>query len=152
MDIIYISILLWLILIAFWAINSYRFKQDSESYVFEKAKTEYFEPPRPHSESYNNFLKLTSSEYVKVQEKLPAVLAQLIKGYLEAVGYSTVNNDSIDFSENLKLLLTDPDEWFFLQLNIIDFSNLPRNDELAKRYIQILDEVEQTLGISLFSQ
>ena len=153
MDVFYIGLLLWLILITFWAINSYRVNQiESKGYIFEKAKIEYFEPPRPHSESYNDFLKLTSSEYVKQQEKLPAILSQLIEDYMEVVGYTMVNYDSINLSENLKLLLTDPDEWFYLQLNIIDSSNLSRKEELAKRYIQILNEVEQLLGVSLVSE
>lgn len=153
MDVFYLGLLIWLILITFWAINSYRLNQiESKGYLFVKAKTEYFEPRRPHSESYNDFLKLISSEYVKHQEKLPAVLSQLIKDYIEVVGYTAVINESINLSENFKLLLTDPDEWFYLQLNIIDSSNLSRKEELAKRYIQILDEAEQLLGVSLVSE
>lgn len=152
MDVLYISLIILLIFLTFWAINSFRSKRIEENtYLFEKAKTEYLKPPRPHSELYTDFLQLTSSAYSKQQVKIALVLSQLIKDYMELSGH-TVSSESINLSKNLKLLLTDPDEWFSLQLNFIDRSELSRKEGLSKRYIQILDEVQQLLNIPLVSE
>ncbi len=147
MDVLYISLLILLIFLTFWAINSHRVKQkESQTPQFKKARTEYLKPPRPHSESYNNFFRLASSVYSKQQKKIALVLSQLIKDYMELSDHSSERKN---LSENLKLILTDPDEWFLLQLDLIDRSEVSRKQGLSKSYIQVLDEVQHLLNISL---
>ena len=153
MDILFVSLLVLVISLTVWAINTYRSKRvDSKVNQFKKGKTEYLEPPRPHSESYENFLRLTSSIYSKQQKKIVLTMSQLIKDYINLGGIITVSDESLNLSESLKLLLTDPDKWYYLQLNTIDRSELSRKEGLSEQYIQILDEVQQLLNISLISE
>ncbi|MFX1505125.1 MAG: hypothetical protein ACFFDC_03325 [Promethearchaeota archaeon] len=152
MDILFVSLLVLVILLTIWAINSYKAQQvEKKSYLFKKGKIQYLDPPRPHSELYKNYIRLTSSVYSKQQKKIALVMSQLIMEYFN-LNNQTPISESKNLSKNLKLFLTDPDEWFSLQLDIIDRSELPRKEGLSKQYIQILDEVQQLLSITLLSE
>ncbi|MFW9904610.1 MAG: hypothetical protein ACFFFH_09780 [Candidatus Thorarchaeota archaeon] len=152
MDILFISLLVLVIFLTIWALNSYKSQQvESKSNLFEKGKTQYLEPPRPHSELYKNYIRLTSSVYSKQQKKTAFVMSQLIKEYFDLKSQTPITENK-NLSKTLRLFLTDPDEWFSLQLNFIDRSGLPRKEGLFKHYIQILDEVEQLLSIPLLSE
>lgn len=152
MDILFISLLVLVIFLTIWAINSYKSQQvDRNGYQFEKGKTQYLDPLRPHSELYKNYIRLTSSVYSKQQKKIALVMSQLIKEYFDLKSQTPIS-DIKNLSKNLRLFLTDPDEWFSLQLNFIDRSELPRKEGLSKQYIQILDEVQQLLSITLLSE
>lgn len=123
-----------------------------KTYNFEKSRIEYKNPPRPHSESFNDFFRLTSSFYPRQQKKIAFLLSQLIKDYMELSDNTTESSDSKNLSENLELLLSDPDEWFDLQLNLIGLSERSQRKGLSKRYFQTIDEVQQLLGITLISE
>jgi hypothetical protein len=153
MDILFVSLLVLVIFLTIWAINSYKAQQvkKKKSYLFKKGKAQYLDPPRPHSELYKNYIRLTSSVYSKQQKKIALVMSQLITEYFN-LNSQTPISESKNLSKNLRLFLTDPDEWFSLQLDIIDRSELPRKKGFSKQYIQIINEVEQLLSITLLSE
>ncbi|MFX0209707.1 MAG: hypothetical protein ACFFDT_27245 [Candidatus Hodarchaeota archaeon] len=150
---LYVILLILLIFLTIWAINSYRLKRTKQKTTFfEKSRTEYLNPPRPHSESFNDFFRLSSSFYIRQQKKIAFLLSQLIKDYMGLSDHTTISSERRNLSENLELLLSDPDKWFDLQLNLIGRSDRTQRKGLSKRYIQILDEVQQLLGITLISE
>ncbi len=153
MNISFIIILILLIIFTYRVINSYSLKQfKSVIYHLERAKAEYIEPPRPHSKSYIDFLQLASSIHSSQQKRLTLVLSQLIKDNIE-IRRQTGN---LMCSENLNLLINDPNGWYRQQSALIVRSGSSRKkdlpDILYKQYIQILNEVEELLGISLISK
>ena len=119
------------------------------NYHFEKAKTEYVEPDRPHSKSYSDFLQLSSSVHSRQQKRAILVLSQMINDYIELADQA----GNLKCSEDLTLLINDPNAWYRLHSALITRSGAPRKKDLTdiffKHYMQILNEVQQILDISL---
>ncbi|MFX0014759.1 MAG: hypothetical protein ACFFB2_00835 [Promethearchaeota archaeon] len=146
MDPLFIVLLLVLIILTFWAINSYkRNEEEKVTKHFRKAKTKYIEPPRPHSISYSRFFRLASSVYSKQKEELAMALSRSIKEYIDLTG----EEGNLQTSENLNLLINDPERWAHLQKDLIFRSNLNYQEEIMNQYIQILNELQGLLDIKL---
>ncbi len=125
-------------------------EQEVDSHSFKKGKTEYIEPPRPHSKTFGDFLQLALMSTPNRQKKLTQVFSLLIKEYIESEDHTG------NYSENLTLLLNDPNKWILDQHDQINRTNLSRNrytsDILYEQFIQILIEVQALLGITLLSE
>lgn len=147
---IFIIIILILVILTYRVINSQRPKQiQPVLYHFEKAKTEYIEPSRPHSKSFNDFLQLASGVHAKQHEKLTQILSQLIKDYIKLKDHE----GNLVFSESLNLFISDPKGWYRHQSALITSSSKLRkkdsSDIFYNHFVQILEELQQLLDIVL---
>lgn len=151
MNELFMIMLLLLIILTLVALNPYRLKHIKQKpYRFEKAKTNYIVPPRPLSNTYSNYHKLTSSVYKRRYRELALLLSQLINEYIELNGqFGTLLG-----SKNLNLLIDDPDGWYRLQLDLFTqsdrFTRISLTHFIRENYIQILNEVQQVLEVPLF--
>lgn len=120
------------------------------THSFEKGKTEYTEPPRPHSKTFGDFLQLALMSTPNRQKKLTQVFSLLIQEYIE------IGEHNGKYSENLTLLINNPNQWLQDQHDHIKRTNLSRkrytSDILYERFIEILIEVQDLLGIPLLSE
>ncbi len=125
-------------------------EQQVVSYTFKKGKTEYIEPPRPHSKTFGDFLQLALMSTPNRQKKLTQVFSLLIQENIE------IGEHTGKYSENLILLVNDPNKWLLDQHNQISRTNLSRerytSDILYEQFIQILIEVQELLGVTLLSE
>ncbi|UCE13303.1 MAG: hypothetical protein JSV04_14095 [Candidatus Heimdallarchaeota archaeon] len=150
----YILIIMILLFIALRSINSYWPKKmnDLVSYdFFEKGNTEYSEPPRPSSNSYKKFLRLASMKTKNQQKTLTQTLSHLLNDLFQMKGQKKIQ----ECSKNLNLLLTDPERWYHYHSSLITESMSFRKVKASKVFLllftQILDEVQELLGISLYT-
>ncbi len=156
MNLFYGIVLVLLIIITSRTINMYRMKYIKlVTYHFEKAKTEYIEPPRPYSKSYNELLRLLTSVHSRKQKELIVMLSQLIKDYAELTGQM----DNIMRNKNLILLINEPKAWYrhySQEMTLITrsgvFHKKDPSEIFYQKFIEILTEVQQVLGIPLISK
>ncbi|MHA2243536.1 MAG: hypothetical protein ACXADY_01070 [Candidatus Hodarchaeales archaeon] len=147
---IFIIILVILIILAYRVLNLRRPEEiQPVMYHFEKAETEYKEPSRPHSKTFNDFLQLASSVHERRHEILTQTLSQLINDYINFKNY----NGNLVFSENLNLFISDPKGWYRHQSTPItrsrEFRKKKSSDIFHTHLIEILEELQQHLDIIL---
>ncbi|MFX1282522.1 MAG: hypothetical protein ACFFB5_02665 [Promethearchaeota archaeon] len=160
MNIFYIIILIVVIIFTYRTINSYSQGQIKKSdYDFKKAKTRYIDPPRPNSNSYNELIRLISSNYSRRHKQVILMLSQLIRDYMKLTG----EEDKIKCSENLILLIKDPNGWYRHYSDEMAlkthsgtlYSRIFRKKDSSEIFYQklliIIEEVQQVLGIPLIS-
>ena len=147
---IFIIILIILVLLTIRVLNLHRPEQiQPVMYHFEKAETEYIEPSRPHSNSFNDFLQLASSVHARQHKRLTIILSQLIKDYIKLKNH----DGNLVFSENLNLFISDPKGWYRHQSALItrssEFRKKDFSDIFYNHFIQFLEELQQLLDIVL---
>lgn len=117
---------------------------------FFKAKREYTDPPRANSKSFSDFLQVAKMTSRTRQERLTHILSQLIKDHSELRD----RTEELEYSENLTSLITDPHKWFLNQQESINQSDTFLENKTAEllyeQFTQILTELQQLTGLSLF--
>ncbi|MHA2224993.1 MAG: hypothetical protein ACXAC8_07300 [Candidatus Hodarchaeales archaeon] len=121
--------------------------EEPDNSKLKKANTEYHDPPRPNSKTFNEYLHLALMSTPERQKVLARTLAQLISEYFGSEG---------EFSDNIMDLMADSNQWLLNQFQNLSFNDLPRGkdhiDILHEKYIQIFEEIQQHLGFSLVSR
>ena len=116
---------------------------------FSKGKLDYTAPPRPHSQSFVTYFQLALMSTPHRQRRLAQLTSQLINEQL------TINDNisTINTSENLQLLLKDPNRWIETQYDQI--SKTIRSDRrytsdyLYEEFLLLLSEVEKIVDVPL---
>ncbi|UCG90144.1 MAG: hypothetical protein JSU57_00015 [Candidatus Heimdallarchaeota archaeon] len=153
MNILFGIVLILLIIFTYRVTNTYRLKQIKLAFHrFEKARTEYIEPPRPYSKSYIELIQLLSSIHSIKQKKLILIISQMIKDYAILTGHIS----NVKWSEDLSLLINNPNMWYRNYSNEISLITQPgvfrkKNSSTIfyQKLINILTEVQQVFGIPL---
>ncbi|MFX0094406.1 MAG: hypothetical protein ACFFBD_21900 [Candidatus Hodarchaeota archaeon] len=113
---------------------------------FKKAKTEYIDPPRPHSHSFKNYFGLASLKNPLHYQKMAFTLSNLIKDNIKLLNQTR----RIDYSENLSNLMNNPREWLNNQYDQIAKSGISNekytSEFFYEQFNQILNEVEQIIS------
>ncbi len=118
-------------------------------YSFKKGKTEYFNPPRPHSDIYHDYLKLALMTTTHRQQEFANLVSRLIKEHINDKDQIT----SLEYSENLTNLLSNPKLWLQSKYTPLVLSyrlkKLSAFEILQQEYVEIFTEVENLLDIQI---
>jgi len=129
-------------------------KTDSieDYYIFEKGNTDYFEPPRPHSEMYRDYLHVALMSTSNRQQEFAILVSKMIKEHIEEKPYLA----KIEYSQNLASLLSNPKKWLQNKDKVLSLPSTSKKntalDILYLQYVEIFTEVEQLLDINLLSK
>ncbi len=121
-------------------------------YSFKKGQTEYFEPSRPHSDIFHDYLKLALMSTGHRQHEFSRLVSNMIKEQIEEKSAVTYHN----CSDSLALLLTNPKSWLISKLEMIEIPNKQKKDLifefLFQQYTEIFTELEEILDIDLLPE
>jgi hypothetical protein len=130
-----------------------RFIPSIESfYSFEKGQTEYFEPSRPHSDIFHDYLKLSLMSTGYRQHEFTLLVSNMVKEHIETK--SALSNQN--YSDSLAHLLLNPNSWLISKLDMIEMSNKKKEnlifEFLFQQYVEIFTELEDLLDINLLPE
>ncbi|MFX0084993.1 MAG: hypothetical protein ACFFAU_04900 [Candidatus Hodarchaeota archaeon] len=118
-------------------------------YSFKKGKTEYFDPSRPHSNIYHDYLKLALMTTTHRQQEFASLVSRLIKEHINEKDQIT----RLEYSENLSNLLSNPKLWLQSKYTPLALPIRPRKTSafeiLYQEYVEIFTEVENILDIQI---
>jgi hypothetical protein len=121
-------------------------------YSFKKGNTEYFDSPRPHSNTYHDYLKFALMTTTHRQQEFAILVSRLIKEHINDKDHITRR----EYSENLGNLLSNPKLWLESKYNMAVLPYRPRKTStfeiLYQEYIEIFTEVEKILGIQILTE
>ncbi len=121
-------------------------------YMFEKGNTDYFEPPRPHSDLYRDYLHVALMSTSHRQQEFAILVSKMIKEHIEEKKHLKM----IEYSQNLDTLLSNPKMWLQNKDKILPLPSTSKKntalDILYLQYVEIFTEVEQLLDIHLLSK
>lgn len=120
-------------------------------HIYRKGNTEYNEPLRPHSKTFNDLVKLAIMSTPHRQRQLAQTFSQLLN---ETINYDLYSKNAI--SESLKSLMDNPDTWLDqIYYEIEQSSKLKKkstSEFLYNRFIQILKETQELIQIPLLPE
>jgi len=118
-------------------------------YIFEKGNTDYFEPPRPHSDLYRDYLHVALMSTLNRRQEFAILVSKIIKEHIEEKQHLT----KIEYSQNLETLLSNPKKWLQNKDKVLSLPSTSKKntvlDILYLQYVEIFTEVEQLLDINL---
>lgn len=152
-EIIFPVILIGLFILILKIFNSYHLYSDPliDIVQFKKGITTYRNPPRPRSNTFDDYLHLALMSTPDYQRQLVLTVSDLIKRNIELLSQEVRNN----FSENLILLIENPDMW--LQQEYMKIKTLKKKrgkqtlNFLHADIYRIFTEVEEKAGIKIFT-
>ena len=144
-------LLMVLIILGFRAISSHWFKEMEASYVnsFNKGKTEYIDPPRSNSPTFNELFHLALMATPNPQKRLVHTFSRVIK---EQISITHVSSER-QYSTNFKRLIEDPDLWlqeiYDHPTQIAGSRAKSTSEMLYENFLSILLELQEILGTPL---
>ncbi|MFQ6123623.1 MAG: hypothetical protein ACE5R6_03330 [Candidatus Heimdallarchaeota archaeon] len=147
-------VIIILLILSYQAIYSQWVKEkvDPKVYSFNKGKTEYKDPPRPHSTIFNEFLELILMSTTNKQRQLTHTFSRLINEQID----NELVSFNIQFSTSLKRLIEDPDAWFAeIYYQIPErgiFRKMHASETLHENFIKIFEELQDFFDFPLLTE
>lgn len=147
-------VIIILLLLSYQAIYSQWIKEevDPKVYSFKKGKTEYSDPPRPHSTIFNEYLQLVLMTTTSKHRQLTHTFSRLIN---EQIDFELVSAN-IQYSISLKRLIEDPDAWLTeIYYQIPErgiFRKMHASEILHENIIKIFEELQEIFDFPLLTE
>lgn len=121
-------------------------------YSFRKGRTKHYDPPRPHSNTYHDYLKYALMSTTHRQQEFAYLTSRLIKEHISDKDYLT----RVEYSENLGDFLSNPKLWLENKYKSLALQRTPRKisafEILYREYIEIFTELEKILDIQILKE